>query len=164
MERSKLLQSKILDVAALQPKLHQWRFKQQRIVFTNGCFDLVHPGHIHLLAEAHDLGDVLIIGLNSDVSVGELKGPTRPVMDQYARSLLLASFSFVDAVVLFDAPTPIDLITAIRPDVLVKGGDYHPDTIVGAQEVQQWGGKVVVQPLIPGYSTSLIEKKIKGNQ
>ena len=161
MDQKEFLQSKLPDHATLQHKLHIWRFKGQRIVFTNGCFDLLHPGHIHILTEAREMGDVLIVGLNSDVSIGGLKGPSRPIMDQYARSLLLSSFSFVDAVVLFDEPTPIDLILVVKPDVLVKGGDYNANDIVGAKEVQSWGGKVEIVPFLPGYSTTAIEERIK---
>ena len=164
MSQKELLQSKILDAAALQHKLHYWRFKDQRIVFTNGCFDLMHPGHIHILTAARDMGDVLIVGLNSDISTKGLKGPNRPIMHQDARAQLLAAFSFVDAVVLFDEPTPINLITTIMPNVLVKGGDYTIDNIVGAKEVIAAGGRVETVPFLEGYSTTSIAARITDNR
>ena len=138
----------------------QWKNQGKKIVFTNGCFDLLHPGHIDYLSKAADLGDLLVIGLNTDTSVQRLKGPHRPITDQYSRSVLMAALSFVDLVTLFDEDTPYELIQLISPDVLVKGGDYTPETIVGADWVTSRGGQVVVLPFLPGFSTTAIEEKI----
>jgi len=140
-----------------------WRFLENKIVFTNGCFDIIHLGHIDYLAKAADLGDKLIIGLNSDKSTRSIKGPNRPITNESSRSLILASFSFVDAVVLFDEETPLKLIKAVMPDILVKGADYLIDQIVGADIVVQNGGRVQTLNYLPGYSTTLIEEKIKGH-
>ena len=130
------------------------------VVFTNGCFDMLHLGHLHLLTEAATLGDILIVGLNTDQSVRQLKGKDRPVNDEYTRAALLASFSFVDRVVLFDEETPIELIKSMRPDILVKGGDYRKEDIVGFKEVTSAGGTVITVPLLEGYSSSSLIKKI----
>lgn len=129
------------------------------IVFTNGCFDILHRGHVEYLAHARSLGDRLVVGLNSDDSVRRLKGPTRPLNGEEDRALVLAALEVVDAVTIFDEDTPLELIAALLPDVLVKGGDYRPDTIVGADEVVAAGGRVVVSRLVPGLSTTgLIER------
>lgn len=133
----------------------------RRIVFTNGCFDLLHPGHIRSLELARQLGDVLVIGLNSDTSVRQLKGQGRPVIAERERAEILAALESVDAVVIFDAPTPRELIAALLPDVLVKGGDWPGDQIVGREEVEAAGGRVVSIPVVPGYSTTAILKKIR---
>ncbi len=155
------ISSKILPSEQALRLVNTWRATHARIVFTNGVFDLVHPGHLHYLSEARALGTHLIVGLNADVSVRRLKGTTRPVMDQEARALLLASLLMVDLVVLFEADTPIDLITLLKPDILVKGGDYRPETIVGAPEVRSWGGDVRVLSFLEGYSSSMIIEKIR---
>jgi len=160
MNPSELIQSKILSTEQLQRKLNLWRFKQKRIVFTNGCFDILHLGHIHILTKAAEHGDVLIVGLNSDDSVKNLKGINRPLQDETTRSRLLASLFYVDAVTLFDEETPLELIKTISPDALVKGGDYMVENIVGADWVMQHGGKVEVVPLLEGYSTTNIEEKL----
>ena len=160
MKKSQLIQSKLLDDKDLSQKLHLWRFKEKKIVFTNGCFDLFHQGHIHLLSQAADLGDILIIGLNSDQSVRKLKGPNRPVMHEQARSELLASMFFVDAVILFNEPTPIELIKLISPDFLVKGGDYALSEVVGGEWLINHGGEVKLIELLPDNSSTSIEKKI----
>ena len=131
-------------------------------MFTNGVFDLLHPGHIDLLTAARDNGDALIVGLNSDDSVRRLKGPGRPVRSESERAYVLAALEAVDAVTVFEQDTPLELILALRPDVLVKGGDYTPDTIVGRREVEGWGGRVVVVPLTPGQSTSSIVERLRG--
>jgi rfaE bifunctional protein nucleotidyltransferase chain/domain len=131
-----------------------WKFQGRKVVFTNGCFDILHRGHIEYLSKARDCGDVLIIGLNTDASVRRLKGEKRPVQDEQTRALILASLRFVEGVVLFDEDTPYDLISFLKPDVLVKGGDYSRETIVGADVVEASGGEVVVIPLVEGYSTS----------
>jgi rfaE bifunctional protein nucleotidyltransferase chain/domain len=141
--------------------LNTWRFTDQKIVFTNGCFDLIHLGHIDYLAKAADLGTKLIIGLNTDASTTLLKGSSRPITDQQSRSSILAGLFFVDAVILFDEETPVHLIKAIMPDVLVKGADYTIDQIAGADLVQASGGEVKTIGFLPGYSTSAIEKKIR---
>lgn len=139
--------------------LNLWRFKDDKIVFTNGCFDILHKGHIEYLAKAASLGTKLIIGLNTDASVKRLKGDSRPVNDENARALLLASLVFVDKVILFDTDTPRDLIDFVQPDVLVKGGDYKPEEIVGYDIVKAKGGEIVTLDFVEGYSTtSLIEK------
>jgi D-beta-D-heptose 7-phosphate kinase/D-beta-D-heptose 1-phosphate adenosyltransferase len=128
-------------------------------VFTNGCFDLLHIGHITLLEQARHCGDRLIVAINSDTSVGCLKGPNRPIVSQADRARVLAALAAVDAVVIFDEATPLNLILAVQPDILVKGGDYAPENVVGASEVQSWGGEVKIVPLVEGISTTrLIEK------
>ena len=134
---------------------------QQKIVFTNGCFDVLHFGHVHYLLEAKNLGDILVVGLNSDDSVRRLKGPSRPINGEKERAFVLASLSFVDYVVLFEEDTPENLIKAVRPDVLVKGGDYALDQIVGADYVRQNGGIVTTIPFVEGYSSSRIIEQLK---
>lgn len=146
-----------------QHTLNVWRFKDEKIVFTNGCFDLIHLGHIDYLAKAADLGHRLIVGLNSDSSASGIKGTSRPITDQLSRSNILAALFFVDAVILFDEPTPANLIKAIKPNVLVKGADYTVDQIVGADLVLSLGGEVQTIEFLPGYSTSAIESKIKSS-
>ncbi len=133
----------------------------RRVVFTNGCFDLLHPGHIGSLEQARALGDVLIVGLNSDASVRQLKGAGRPVLPQRERGEILAALECVDAVVIFDEPTPREVIACLLPDVLVKGGDWPGDQIVGRKEVEAAGGRVVSIPVVPGYSTTAILRKIR---
>lgn len=140
--------------------LSLWRFKDEKIVFTNGCFDVLHKGHIEYLAQAANLGTKLIIGLNSDASVKRLKGENRPVNDENARALALASLIFVDEVILFDTDTPYDLIDYVQPDVLVKGGDYNPEEIVGYDIVKAKNGKIVTIDFVEGYSTTSILNKI----
>ena len=140
--------------------LSQLRFKGKKVVFTNGCFDILHRGHIEYLAKARDLGDVLIVGLNSDDSVSRLKGKHRPLQDEVSRALAMASLSFVDYVVLFSEDTPYNLIKTVKPDILVKGSDYKPEDIVGFDILQEYGGKVETIDFVPGYSTTNIEKKI----
>jgi rfaE bifunctional protein nucleotidyltransferase chain/domain len=152
--------NKIFDRSLLGNRLAMWRFLNNKIVFTNGCFDILHRGHIEYLSQARDKGNVLVIGLNSDASVKRIKGDSRPVQDEMSRALVLASLRFVDAVVLFDEDTPLDLISFVKPDVLVKGGDYTEDTIVGADIVKANGGEVVTIPLVEGYSTSSILEKV----
>ncbi len=146
--------TKILSLEAALDRVSVWREKGLRIGFTNGCFDLLHPGHISLLAQAHSLCDRLIVGLNSDGSVVRLKGPTRPIQSEAARATVLASLETVDMIVLFDDDTPLGLIKALRPDVLVKGADYTVDTVVGADVVQDYGGQVFLATLENGFSTT----------
>ena len=164
MNRIDSVRAKILNEAALDSWLVRMRFKNKKIVFTNGCFDILHPGHIVYLSKAADSGDVLIIGLNSDASVRKLKGKDRPVMDQDSRALLLASLCFVSGVVLFDEDTPYSLIRLIQPDVLVKGSDYRPEEIVGYDIVKARGGEVLTIDFVEGYSSSSIHRKIADNQ
>jgi len=133
----------------------------QRLVFTNGCFDLLHPGHIQSLEQARQLGDALIVGLNSDASVQQLKGEGRPVLPERERAEILAALECVDAVVIFDDRTPREVIAKLLPDVLVKGGDWPGDQIVGREEVEAAGGRVVSVPVVPGYSTTQILRKIR---
>ena len=153
---------KILTPAQVPAAIAAWRSAGRRIVFTNGCFDLLHLGHVDYLEKARALGDALVVGLNTDASVGALK-PGRPVQDEYARARILASLAFVDAVVLFGEPTPAALIALVQPDVLVKGDDYAPETIVGYDTVMARGGQVLTVPLVPGYSTSrLIARVLAG--
>ena len=156
-----IIKRKILTWEQLQSQLMRWRLLSKKIVFTNGCFDLLHLGHVDYLAKAADLGDVLIVGLNSDSSTKGLKGTHRPINGQEQRSMLLASLHYVSAVVLFDEPTPYDLIKLVQPDVLVKGGDYKAEEIVGYDIVKANKGQVITIGFLPGYSTSLIEEKIK---
>lgn len=152
--------SKILSRAEAVVRADQWRVDNQRIVFTNGCFDIVHLGHIDYLEKARALGHKLILGLNTDASVSRIKGPLRPVVNEYARARLMAALEFVDLVTLFDEPTPLELIKALRPDVLVKGDDYTVVTIVGADFVLANGGSVETIALVPGYSTSKLIQRI----
>lgn len=147
----------------LQSVLNDWHSRNKKVVFTNGCFDLIHRGHIDYLAKAADLGDVLIIGLNSDASVQRIKGKNRPIIDEYSRALVLAAFEFVTAVVLFDEDTPYNIIKLIQPDVLVKGADYKVEEIVGHDIVILKGGEVITLEYLPGFSTSAIENKIRNN-
>ena len=153
------LNHKIYSLAELENQVNTWKQAGKEVVFTNGCFDMIHKGHIEMLARTADLGDKLIIGLNSDTSIKRLKGESRPITQQQSRAMLLASFSFVDAVVLFSEETPINLIGSLLPDVLAKGGDYDIETIVGHKIVQKNGGKIILVPFIDGFSsTSIIEK------
>jgi D-beta-D-heptose 7-phosphate kinase/D-beta-D-heptose 1-phosphate adenosyltransferase len=132
------------------------------VVFTNGVFDLIHPGHVDVLFGARRAGDHLVVGLNSDASVRRLKGPERPVRSEAERAYVLAAFEAVDCVVVFEEDTPLELIRLLRPDVLVKGGDYHEGSIVGAPDVRAWGGDVKVVPLTPGQSTTNIIRTLRG--
>jgi len=161
--KNKTICAKIFDnssYTSLARKLNYWRFKTQSIVFTNGCFDILHPGHIDYLSKAAQLGDVLVVGLNTDRSVSRIKGPDRPINNQDARAVMLAALFFVDAVILFDEDTPLSLITTIQPDVLVKGGDYRAEEIVGNDIVCAKNGKVIVIDLLPDYSTTNMIQKM----
>jgi len=150
---------RVLERDELVQRVESWKANGEKIVFTNGCFDLLHIGHITLLEQARRFGDRLIVAINSDASVGCLKGPSRPIVSQRERARVLAALAAVDAVVIFDEPTPLDLIVAVKPDVLVKGGDYSADSVVGAKEIQALGGEVKIVPLVEGFSTTrLIEK------
>lgn len=138
-----------------------WRFKDKKIVFTNGCFDVLHRGHFEYLMQAASLGDVLVIGLNTDNSVKKLKGNNRPINNEESRAMALACMQFVHAVVLFSEETPSELIKIVRPDVLVKGGDYKPNEIAGSEFVASYGGKVEIIPFIEGYSSTKIIEQIQ---
>ncbi len=151
-------QGKVVDRAEVLFRLALWRKKRERIVFTNGCFDLLHVGHVTLIEQARSFGERLVVAVNSDASVGRLKGPGRPILGEQERARMLAALAAVDAVVVFDEATPLELIMAVRPDVLVKGGDYAAADVVGAREVESWGGRVEIVPLVEGVSTTrLIE-------
>ena len=156
-----MTESKILSREQAVERANLWRANGQSIVFTNGCFDIVHLGHIDYLEKARALGQRLILGLNTDASVSCIKGPMRPVVDEYARARLMAALEFVDAVTLFGEPTPLELIEAIRPDVLVKGDDYTVASIVGADFVLARGGRVETVALVPGYSTTKLIERIR---
>ena len=161
MDFAKAIFLKIKNQETLAVQTSIWRFTNKKIVFTNGCFDLLHPGHLQYLAEARSLGHALIVGLNSDASVRKLKGAHRPINDEQTRALNLAALLVVDAVIVFDEDTPMNLIQKIMPDVLVKGGDYVIETIVGAKEVLAAGGQVEVLSFLEGYSTTALEQRIK---
>lgn len=157
METLQLIKNKIyFEWKTFRSPFSVFRSQGSKVVFTNGCFDILHRGHVEYLAKAADMGDVLVVGLNTDASVKRLKGEERPINNQDARALVLASLGFVDAVVLFDEDTPYELIKTIRPDVLVKGADYKPEEIVGYDIVTSYGGKVETVPLVEGYSTTSI--------
>lgn len=147
----------------IQQQVARWRLLGKKLVFTNGCFDILHAGHVASLLEAAQHGDVLIVGLNADASVKKLKGDGRPINDEQSRALLLASLVMVDAVVIFGEDTPQELVLAIQPDVLVKGGDYKVEDIAGAKEVLSWGGQVFINPILPTFSTTHIIEKIQRN-
>lgn len=151
---------KIFDIDRMKNLRESWRSQGQKVVFTNGCFDILHAGHIRYLESAARLGDRLVIAVNSDDSVRKLKGESRPINVLASRLYLLASLSCVDAVFPFQEDTPLEVILQIKPDVLVKGGDYKPEKIVGAREVLSWGGLVEVIPYVEGFSTTKLESKI----
>jgi len=144
-------------------QVQAWKAEGKRIVFTNGCFDIIHPGHIDYLAKASGLGDKFIIGVNTDQSVQKLKGPTRPIQDENARVLILGAMGFTSAIILFDDDTPAALIADLKPDILVKGADYSVDQIAGADTVLKNGGSVVLLPYLKGYSTSALEARIQNH-
>ncbi|MBC7951192.1 MAG: D-glycero-beta-D-manno-heptose-7-phosphate kinase [Rhodospirillaceae bacterium] len=153
-------ETKVLGTDAAQELVDRWHRKGHKVGFTNGCFDLLHPGHVSLLGQAKGVCDRLIVGLNSDASVGRLKGPTRPVQSEASRATVLASLASVDLVVIFGEDTPLELIRTLKPDVLVKGADYTVETVVGAADVMEWGGKVVLANLVEGQSTTNTLKKL----
>lgn len=161
MDYQSFVESKIIrQKEDLNTSLNQWRFKEEKIVFTNGCFDILHRGHVEYLAKAAALGTKLIIGLNTDASVRRLKGESRPINDQEARAILLSSLLFTDKIVFFDDNTPLELIRYIQPDILVKGNDYQPENIVGYDIVKAKGGEVITVNLTEGFSTTSILKKL----
>ena len=159
MKLPQIIPHKIYDLSGLQHQIRRWRLLGKTVAFTNGCFDILHQGHIASLSDAAREADYLVVGVNSDASTRRLKGEQRPINDEQARATLLASLLMVDAVIIFDEDTPLELIEAVEPEVLVKGGDYTLEQIVGAKEVLASGGRVVINPIVPGYSTTgLIEK------
>jgi D-beta-D-heptose 7-phosphate kinase/D-beta-D-heptose 1-phosphate adenosyltransferase len=160
MKRPDYILHKIFPLNRLIQQVNAWRLTGKTISFTNGCFDILHKGHISSLSDAAREADFLIVAVNSDASTKKLKGEGRPVNNEESRALLLASLVMVDAVVIFNEDTPLELIKALLPDVLVKGGDYTLDQIAGAKEVMENGGRVVINPIIPGYSTTGIIEKI----
>lgn len=161
MKHTAAIAAKIFTLEKLQLQIASWRAIGKTIAFTNGCFDILHEGHIFSLSQAAQEADYLIVGVNSDASTKRLKGAERPINNQQSRSLLLASLVIVDAVVLFEEDTPLNLITTILPNVLVKGGDYTLEQIIGSKEVITNGGKVVINPIVEGFSTTGIIDKIK---
>lgn len=161
MKQPQTIPLKIYSRDDLVKQVAVWKFLGKKITFTNGCFDILHAGHIASLSEAAKEGDILIVGLNTDASTKRLKGDERPINNESSRALVLASLSIVDAVTLFHEDTPLELIKAIMPDVMVKGGDYTVDQIAGAKEVIANGGRVVINPILEGYSTTGIIGKIR---
>ena len=160
MKNPDFIQQKIYMLPQLLKQVDRWKFLGKKIAFTNGCFDILHEGHIFSLGQAAREGDVLVVGVNADASTKRLKGPSRPVNNEHSRALLLASLLIVDAVVIFEEDTPLELISAIMPDTIVKGGDYTVEQVVGGKEVIANGGKVVINPIMPGFSTTGIIEKI----
>ncbi len=160
MKNPDIIQQKIYTLESLLKEVGRWKFLKKKIAFTNGCFDILHEGHIFSLSQAAKEGDVLIVGINADASTKRLKGPSRPVNNEHSRSLLIASLIMVDAVVIFEEDTPLELIKAILPNTIVKGGDYTIEQIVGAKEVIANGGNVVINPIVQGFSTTSIIEKI----
>ena len=161
MKRADLIPEKILTSEQAVQRVAQWRLLNKTIVFTNGVFDILHQGHIFSLSQAAREGDILIVGLNADTSVKRLKGETRPFNSQDARAILLASLQIVDAVVMFETDTPLELIKLIMPDVLVKGGDYTVEQVAGSKEVLAGGGRVIINPILEGYSTTNMINRLK---
>lgn len=161
MKHLEKIYDKISDKDSLEARLKLWREEGKKIVFSNGCFDILHRGHVEYLSKAADLGDVLVIGLNTDASVKRLKGPSRPVNDEKARAVVLAALEFIDAVVFFEEDTPYNLIKFVQPDVLVKGNDYKVEDIVGYDIVINKGGKVETIELVEGFSTTKTIEKMK---
>ena len=155
------IEKKLMNSIQLIDQLNDWQKAGCKIVFSNGCFDILHLGHIDYLARAADFGDKMVIGLNTDSSVSKIKGPTRPINDERSRAMVLAALEFVSAIILFDEPTPYELICLVQPDVLVKGADYKPEDIVGYDIVTAKGGNVYTIPFVEGYSTTKIEQRIR---
>ena len=161
MDYLEVIKEKIITDDNIDSLLTYWRLKDNRIVFTNGCFDILHRGHIEYLSSAFSMGDIMVVGLNSDKSVKKIKGNERPLQDEYSRALVLASLKQVTGVYLFDEDTPYNLISRVKPDVLVKGGDYKVEDIVGADVVKAYGGEVVTIDFLEGYSTTVLIERIQ---
>jgi D-glycero-beta-D-manno-heptose 1-phosphate adenylyltransferase len=155
------ISNKIVTLPELLRRAAQWRLLSKKIAFTNGCFDILHAGHIASLTQAANAADLLVVGMNADTSVKGLKGEGRPVNDENARALVMAALTMVDAVVLFSEPTPLELIKSLQPDFLVKGGDYKVEDIAGAKEVIGWGGQVIINPIVEGFSTTSLIRKLR---
>jgi rfaE bifunctional protein nucleotidyltransferase chain/domain len=155
------LSEKILNNTQLTKQTKDWKTEGKKVVFTNGCFDILHKGHLEILTTSASFGDILVVGINTDNSVKRLKGPLRPINDEGFRSIMLASIQYIDAVILFDEETPLNLITLLMPDVLVKGGDYTVEQIVGADVVLKNGGEVKIVPIVKGFSTTKIIESIQ---
>jgi D-beta-D-heptose 7-phosphate kinase/D-beta-D-heptose 1-phosphate adenosyltransferase len=155
------IEKKILSIDAAKALISSWKVTGKTVAFTNGCFDILHPGHLFSIAQAAKEADYLVLGLNADASIKRLKGPDRPINSTESRALVMANLVLVDAVVVFEQDTPYELISTLMPDVLVKGGDYTIETIVGAKEVIANGGKVIINPIVEGFSTTNIIEKIK---
>ncbi len=164
MKKLKKIQNKIYSIDKLNQQLSLWRSLKKKIVFTNGCFDILHLGHIDYLSKAKDLGDILIVGINSDNSVRRIKKQGRPITNEISRSMIIAALCFTDAVVIFDEVTPYNIIKIIKPDILVKGSDYKTKDIVGYDIVKAKNGLIYTIDLLPGYSTTEIENKIKNGK
>ena len=160
LNKLEIIQQKIYTIDNLVRLANQWHMLSKKIVFTNGCFDIMHQGHNTYLLQAAEFGNKMIVAVNTDHSVKKLKGEKRPIIDQNSRAFNLACQTYVDAVILFDEDTPLDLILKLKPDVLVKGGDYTIETIVGANEVKQYGGEVKIIPFLEGYSSTAVINKI----
>jgi len=161
MDKLQFIKNKIIDINELKNKKAYWKFTEQRIVFTNGCFDIIHRGHIEYLAQAASYADIMIVGLNTDKSIKKIKGENRPVNNELSRAITIASLQFVNFVIMFNEETPYNLISEIVPDVLIKGSDYNKKDIVGYDIVKNNGGEIVTIDIIKGYSTTLIIDKIK---
>ena len=161
MRTGDAIEKKIMTVPQAQSMIAALKVTGKKISFTNGCFDIIHPGHLFSLAQAANEADYLIVGLNSDTSVRKLKGPTRPINTAQSRAIALANLIMVDAVVIFEEETPFALICTLLPDVIVKGGDYTIDQVVGGKEVIAHGGKVIINPIVAGFSTTILIEKIK---
>lgn len=163
MKQVESVKEKILSFGQIAHRAKQWRVTGKKIAFTNGVFDILHPGHIFSLSQAAREADYLVVGVNSDSSVKRLKGNDRPLNDQQSRSLVLASLLIVDAVVIFEEDTPLELIKTVMPDVLIKGGDYTFEQIVGAKEVAAAGGRIVINPILKGFSTTGLIDRIRNH-
>jgi D-beta-D-heptose 7-phosphate kinase/D-beta-D-heptose 1-phosphate adenosyltransferase len=161
MKYPALTSNKILTFNGMQHQVKRWRLLDKTVAFTNGCFDILHRGHLEILSQSAALGDILVVGVNTDASVKKLKGENRPVNNESFRAQMLASLTMIDAVVLFDEETPLELIRIIEPDILIKGGDYSIEQIVGAEDVIKNGGEVKIIPLVKGYSTTALIQKIQ---
>ncbi len=153
---------KVVTAAAAAEAAERWRTRGYKVGFTNGCFDLLHPGHVHLLEQCRAMCDRLIVGINADASVKRLKGPSRPAQGEAARAAVLASLASVDLVCLFEEDTPLEILKLIKPDLLIKGADYTRETVVGAAEVESWGGSVALAELLPGHSTTATLARLRG--
>ncbi len=160
MEKIEVIKNKLIKDEDISKKIAYWNFLDKKIVFTNGCFDVIHLGHIMYLSKAADIGNILIVGLNTDESVKRIKGNNRPINNQHARSITIASLFFVDAVILFDEDSPLELIRKVKPQIIVKGSDYSNDEIVGSDLVKSYGGDVATIDYVDGYSSSEIIKKL----